>query len=238
MQPSPSRHKAVGRQPGHGIPGEVCTRTGSAGGQALLGIRDGGTPGSASWACPQCGRLPPMWPPAPCRVLWMVLWTGFWAVQVCVCLSRVFIAAHFPHQVIAGVISGESIRPPVPFPTAPRCWTAALAALARKGAQPDGRMWGRDAKLHPWLCSYCSHRHRQAALQDMPLSLSHLRHESHLGGQGSASHCWALRDSECSPKAQAGQAWGVEGSSLGKGAESAICEQQEAAVAIGAITAQ
>ncbi|XP_059893751.1 LOW QUALITY PROTEIN: glucose-6-phosphatase catalytic subunit 1-like [Gadus macrocephalus] len=35
-----------------------------------------------------------------------LLWTGFWAVQVCVCLSRVFIAAHFPHQVIAGVISG------------------------------------------------------------------------------------------------------------------------------------
>ncbi|KAG7263180.1 hypothetical protein CRUP_035758 [Coryphaenoides rupestris] len=35
-----------------------------------------------------------------------VLWTMFWAVQVCVCLSRVFIAAHFPHQVIAGVISG------------------------------------------------------------------------------------------------------------------------------------
>lgn len=34
------------------------------------------------------------------------LWTIFWTVQVCVCLSRVFIAAHFPHQVIAGVITG------------------------------------------------------------------------------------------------------------------------------------
>nr|XP_006638246.1 PREDICTED: glucose-6-phosphatase isoform X1 [Lepisosteus oculatus] len=34
------------------------------------------------------------------------LWTLFWGVQVCVCLSRVFLAAHFPHQVIAGVISG------------------------------------------------------------------------------------------------------------------------------------
>ncbi|KAJ8264552.1 hypothetical protein GJAV_G00150620 [Gymnothorax javanicus] len=34
------------------------------------------------------------------------LWTFFWGVQVCVCLSRVFIAAHFPHQVIAGVITG------------------------------------------------------------------------------------------------------------------------------------
>ncbi|NXS96380.1 G6PC phosphatase, partial [Jacana jacana] len=42
-------------------------------------------------------------------VLWAALWTGFWAVQVCVCLSRVFIAAHFPHQVIAGVISGMAV---------------------------------------------------------------------------------------------------------------------------------
>ncbi|XP_010793727.1 glucose-6-phosphatase-like [Notothenia coriiceps] len=35
----------------------------------------------------------------------VVLWTLFWGVQVCVCLSRVFIAAHFPHQVVAGVIT-------------------------------------------------------------------------------------------------------------------------------------
>ncbi|XP_040032395.2 glucose-6-phosphatase catalytic subunit 1 [Gasterosteus aculeatus] len=35
-----------------------------------------------------------------------VLWTLFSGVQVCVCLSRVFIAAHFPHQVVAGVITG------------------------------------------------------------------------------------------------------------------------------------
>uniref|UniRef100_A0A3Q3VSL5 Glucose-6-phosphatase catalytic subunit 1 n=1 Tax=Mola mola TaxID=94237 RepID=A0A3Q3VSL5_MOLML len=34
------------------------------------------------------------------------LWTLFWSVQVCVCLSRVFVAAHFPHQVIAGVVIG------------------------------------------------------------------------------------------------------------------------------------
>ncbi|XP_037547490.1 glucose-6-phosphatase catalytic subunit 1 [Nematolebias whitei] len=34
------------------------------------------------------------------------LWSLFWGVQVCVCLSRVFIAAHFPHQVIAGVVTG------------------------------------------------------------------------------------------------------------------------------------
>ncbi|KAM4624582.1 uncharacterized protein ACJ7VT_005441 [Polymixia lowei] len=40
------------------------------------------------------------------RYLKAILWTVFWGVQVCVCLSRVFIAAHFPHQVIAGVITG------------------------------------------------------------------------------------------------------------------------------------
>nr|XP_033774787.1 glucose-6-phosphatase-like isoform X2 [Geotrypetes seraphini] len=40
------------------------------------------------------------------RCLRSILWTGFWGVQVCVCLSRVFLAAHFPHQVIAGVFSG------------------------------------------------------------------------------------------------------------------------------------
>ncbi|XP_029954659.1 glucose-6-phosphatase catalytic subunit 1 [Salarias fasciatus] len=38
-----------------------------------------------------------------------VLWTLFGAVQVCVCLSRVFIAAHFPHQVVAGVITGMMV---------------------------------------------------------------------------------------------------------------------------------
>ncbi|XP_012672846.1 glucose-6-phosphatase catalytic subunit 1 [Clupea harengus] len=37
------------------------------------------------------------------------LWTFFWAVQVCVCLSRVFIAAHFPHQVVAGVFTGIAV---------------------------------------------------------------------------------------------------------------------------------
>ncbi|XP_070703484.1 glucose-6-phosphatase catalytic subunit 1-like [Pempheris klunzingeri] len=34
------------------------------------------------------------------------LWMLFWCVQVCVCLSRVFVAAHFPHQVITGVVIG------------------------------------------------------------------------------------------------------------------------------------
>lgn len=41
------------------------------------------------------------------RYLKAALWTLFCGVQVCVCLSRVFIAAHFPHQVIAGVITGQ-----------------------------------------------------------------------------------------------------------------------------------
>ncbi|XP_078385867.1 glucose-6-phosphatase catalytic subunit 1-like [Cetorhinus maximus] len=35
-----------------------------------------------------------------------VLWTVFWMMQVCVCVSRVFVATHFPHQVCLGVISG------------------------------------------------------------------------------------------------------------------------------------
>uniref|UniRef100_A0A3Q1I4K6 Glucose-6-phosphatase n=1 Tax=Anabas testudineus TaxID=64144 RepID=A0A3Q1I4K6_ANATE len=42
------------------------------------------------------------------------LWTLFWCVQVCVCLSRVYVAAHFPHQVITGVMIaglGRSSRP-------------------------------------------------------------------------------------------------------------------------------
>ncbi|KAM4691751.1 glucose-6-phosphatase catalytic subunit 1-like [Rhinophrynus dorsalis] len=43
------------------------------------------------------------------RCLQRLLWSGFWAVQACVCLSRVFLAAHFPHQVITGVISGIAV---------------------------------------------------------------------------------------------------------------------------------
>uniref|UniRef100_A0A8C1NU79 Glucose-6-phosphatase n=1 Tax=Cyprinus carpio TaxID=7962 RepID=A0A8C1NU79_CYPCA len=38
-----------------------------------------------------------------------LLWALFWGVQVCVSVSRVFIAAHFPHQVIAGVVSGIAV---------------------------------------------------------------------------------------------------------------------------------
>lgn len=46
------------------------------------------------------------------RYLKTALWTLFCGVQVCVCLSRVFIAAHFPHQVVAGVITGQCVSVP------------------------------------------------------------------------------------------------------------------------------
>lgn len=36
----------------------------------------------------------------------MVLWMLFGLVELLVCMSRVYVAAHFPHQVICGVISG------------------------------------------------------------------------------------------------------------------------------------
>ncbi|XP_061697471.1 glucose-6-phosphatase 2-like [Syngnathoides biaculeatus] len=34
------------------------------------------------------------------------LWTAFWIIQISVCISRVFIATHFPHQVILGLLAG------------------------------------------------------------------------------------------------------------------------------------
>ncbi|XP_032628692.1 glucose-6-phosphatase catalytic subunit 1-like [Chelonoidis abingdonii] len=37
------------------------------------------------------------------------LWMSFWGVQVSVSLSRIFLAAHFPHQVIIGVVSGMAV---------------------------------------------------------------------------------------------------------------------------------
>lgn len=32
----------------------------------------------------------------------------FWIIQISVCISRVFIATHFPHQVILGVFAGNA----------------------------------------------------------------------------------------------------------------------------------
>ncbi|GLD67558.1 glucose-6-phosphatase 2 isoform X1 [Lates japonicus] len=34
------------------------------------------------------------------------LWMAFWVIQISVCISRVFIATHFPHQVILGLLAG------------------------------------------------------------------------------------------------------------------------------------
>ncbi|XP_063071571.1 glucose-6-phosphatase catalytic subunit 1-like [Engraulis encrasicolus] len=44
--------------------------------------------------------------PTQSRCVKAAMWTVFWVVQVCVCLSRVFIGAHFPHQVVSGVALG------------------------------------------------------------------------------------------------------------------------------------
>ncbi|XP_030642465.1 glucose-6-phosphatase 2-like [Chanos chanos] len=40
------------------------------------------------------------------RLVWSFLWSAFWVIQISVCVSRVFIATHFPHQVILGVLAG------------------------------------------------------------------------------------------------------------------------------------
>ncbi|KAI2658748.1 glucose-6-phosphatase-like protein [Labeo rohita] len=40
------------------------------------------------------------------RLLQLVLWVALGMVELLVCMSRVYLAAHFPHQVISGVISG------------------------------------------------------------------------------------------------------------------------------------
>lgn len=35
------------------------------------------------------------------------LWVAFWVIQISVGISRVFIATHFPHQVVLGLVTGE-----------------------------------------------------------------------------------------------------------------------------------
>nr|XP_046259214.1 glucose-6-phosphatase 2-like [Scatophagus argus] len=40
------------------------------------------------------------------RLLRSCLWMAFWVIQISVCFSRVFIATHFPHQVILGLLAG------------------------------------------------------------------------------------------------------------------------------------
>uniref|UniRef100_A0A8C9T4X6 glucose-6-phosphatase n=2 Tax=Scleropages formosus TaxID=113540 RepID=A0A8C9T4X6_SCLFO len=39
-------------------------------------------------------------------ITWSLLWIAFWIIQIIVCISRVFVATHFPHQVILGVLAG------------------------------------------------------------------------------------------------------------------------------------
>uniref|UniRef100_A0A672R5Q3 glucose-6-phosphatase n=1 Tax=Sinocyclocheilus grahami TaxID=75366 RepID=A0A672R5Q3_SINGR len=45
-------------------------------------------------------------PPLHYRCLQLMLWMLLGLVELLVCMSRVYLAAHFPHQVISGVISG------------------------------------------------------------------------------------------------------------------------------------
>ncbi|PWA31310.1 glucose-6-phosphatase 2-like isoform X1 [Gambusia affinis] len=40
------------------------------------------------------------------HLLKSILWTAFWVIQISVCISRVFIATHFPHQVVLGLVIG------------------------------------------------------------------------------------------------------------------------------------
>lgn len=35
-------------------------------------------------------------------------WMAFWIIQISVGISRIFIATHFPHQVILGVLAGKT----------------------------------------------------------------------------------------------------------------------------------
>ncbi|XP_029383532.1 glucose-6-phosphatase-like [Echeneis naucrates] len=46
------------------------------------------------------------WPPVLNKFLQIFLWALMGLVLLVVCMSRVYMAAHFPHQVIAGVITG------------------------------------------------------------------------------------------------------------------------------------
>lgn len=48
-------------------------------------------------------------PPLQYRFLQLMLWMLLGLVELLVCMSRVYLAAHFPHQVISGVISGITV---------------------------------------------------------------------------------------------------------------------------------
>ncbi|XP_058909943.1 glucose-6-phosphatase 2 isoform X1 [Kogia breviceps] len=63
------------------------------------------------------------------RLTWSFLWSLFWLIQISVCISRVFIATHFPHQVILGVIGGMLVAEA--FEHTPRIQTASLSTYLK-----------------------------------------------------------------------------------------------------------
>ncbi|XP_057708712.1 glucose-6-phosphatase 2-like isoform X2 [Corythoichthys intestinalis] len=53
-------------------------------------------------------------------------WAAFWVIQLSVCISRVFIATHFPHQVILGLLAGMLVAEA--FERIPSVYNASLKA--------------------------------------------------------------------------------------------------------------
>ncbi|KAJ6660770.1 hypothetical protein lerEdw1_017396 [Lerista edwardsae] len=66
------------------------------------------------------------------RLTWSFLWSLFWIIQISVCVSRVFIATHFPHQVILGVIAGMLVAEA--FEPMPAIQTASLKTYIKTNA--------------------------------------------------------------------------------------------------------
>ncbi|XP_077170117.1 glucose-6-phosphatase catalytic subunit 1-like isoform X2 [Paroedura picta] len=94
------------------------------------------------------------------RFLQAVLWAAFWAIQVCVCLSRVFLAAHFPHQVIAGVFSGFS-GSATSASCSPRqaCWLPNRSSASTPSTTPacgGTRPRRSSSSASPWASTCCS----------------------------------------------------------------------------------
>ncbi|XP_043931348.1 glucose-6-phosphatase 2 isoform X2 [Protopterus annectens] len=63
------------------------------------------------------------------RCLCGTLWIAFWIIQISVCISRVFIATHFPHQVVLGVIGGMFVAEA--FEHIPSIQTASLGTYVK-----------------------------------------------------------------------------------------------------------
>ncbi|XP_076603262.1 glucose-6-phosphatase 2-like [Chaetodon auriga] len=60
------------------------------------------------------------------RLLRSCLWMAFWVIQISVCVSRVFVATHFPHQVILGLLAGMLVAEA--FDHIPSVYNASLKA--------------------------------------------------------------------------------------------------------------